>query len=86
MQLVGVSVLPVQVLAHSFGGKLRLADVAEVSGQVDRLTWGQEHSDAQELGVHKLRAIKRIFVALDFDNKESRFKKKRFHQKHNICI
>lgn len=54
VQLVGVGVLPVQVLAHSFGGKLRLTDVAEVSGQVDRLTWGQEHSDTQELGVHEL--------------------------------
>jgi len=38
VQLVGVRVLPVQVLAHGFGGELRLADVAEVPGQVDGLT------------------------------------------------
>lgn len=40
VQLAGVRMLPVQVLAHSFGGKLRLTDVTEVPGQVDRLTWG----------------------------------------------
>ena len=40
MQLVGVSVLPVEVLAHGFGGKLRLAEVTEIPGKVHRLTWG----------------------------------------------
>lgn len=39
MQLVGVRVLPVEVLAHGFGGELRLADVTEIPGQVDRFTW-----------------------------------------------
>lgn len=42
VQLGGVGVLPVEVLAHSFGGKLRLTDVPEVPGQVDRLTWGRD--------------------------------------------
>lgn len=41
MQLVGVGVLPVQVLAHGLGGELRLADVAEIPRQVDRFTWGE---------------------------------------------
>lgn len=41
MQLVGVGVLPVQVLAHGLGGELRLADVAEIPRQVDRFTWGK---------------------------------------------
>lgn len=40
VQLVGVGVLPVQVLAHGLGGELCLADVAEVPRQVDRFTWG----------------------------------------------
>ncbi|TNN59196.1 hypothetical protein EYF80_030569 [Liparis tanakae] len=38
--LVGVRVLPVEVLAHGFGGELRLADVTEIPRQVDRFTWG----------------------------------------------
>ena len=42
MQLVGVRVLPVEVLAHGFGGKLRLTDVTEIPGQVDRFTWGEK--------------------------------------------
>lgn len=42
VQLAGVRVLPVQVLAHGFGGKFRLTDVAKVPSQVDRLTWTQE--------------------------------------------
>lgn len=40
VQLVGVRVLSVEILAHGFGGKLRLADVPEVPGQVDRFAWG----------------------------------------------
>ena len=39
VELVGVRVLPVQVLAHGFGRELRLADIAEVPGQVDGFTW-----------------------------------------------
>lgn len=42
VQLVGVGVLPVQVLAHGLGGELRLADVAKVPRQVDGFTWGRE--------------------------------------------
>ena len=38
VQLGGVCVLPVQVLAHGFGRELCLADVAEVPGQVDGFT------------------------------------------------
>jgi len=40
VQLVGVRVLPVEVLAHGFGGELCLADVTEIPRQVDRFTWG----------------------------------------------
>lgn len=40
VQLVGVGVLPVQVLAHRLGGELRLTDIAEVPRQVDGFTWG----------------------------------------------
>ena len=38
MQLAGVRVLPIEVLAHCFGGELGLADVAEVARQVNRFS------------------------------------------------
>ena len=48
MQLVGVRVLPVEVLAHGFGGKLRLAEVTEIPGEVHRLTWGGGGADTRQ--------------------------------------
>lgn len=53
MQLVGVRVLPIEVLAHGFGGELRLADVTEVPRQVYRLTWGVGGREVQEVKCKK---------------------------------
>lgn len=58
VQLVGVRVLPVQVLAHGFGGELRLADVTEVPRQVHRLTWRGDGGGGRGTGNLRTEQVK----------------------------
>lgn len=61
VQLVGIRVLPVEVLAHGFGGELGLADVAEVSGKVHGLAWAERGREST-WGAHRNESTSNIPV------------------------